>query len=515
MEHASLAPAGNESLKLQAIRGELVRPAIVFAAALLIYLLLAAFIGRFPVTDEVFFKSAGRNWASGAGFGAPELEGALGDVSPPVTKVFFLHPPLYPFAFGIWTRLVGFGPRQCILFDAWIHVFLAALTFVVGWRALASTGRARRWLAMAAAIAVLPIGTAGRPDELAMLFGAIALFLMLAPRIRTIHCVLAGVALGFSLGTSSGAAIANGLVVLTILARRDDGAAQAIRRALLVGAGAISGVAIAVGPLLAAHPGALNQYLTHANFLLNHVVAGSRPWESGPQSTKYYAFLLGTFLAGLLAAILMRTRTAVRVWAVYGVGAVLYLLFLAIFLALRFRYTWFVGPWLLLAALHLTYLLATSPGRGRRAVLPAAILAAGYVSFGVHYLKETIVIATLPAAQRMDAASSRLKAVIPEGATVLTKDLWWFIAERNRTYEPMFSHPRGTIDFVALTGNGSGVPGMPTSLDASTWDASFTNRMVELDNDLPRQPTRLFGRRITNSAYGFGAIVYRLTPQRP
>ncbi len=493
------------------------------ALASLVYLAVAAFVGRFPVTDEVFFKAAGRNWASGRGFGAPELEGALGNVSPPVTEVFFLHPPLYPFAFGIWTRLAGFGARQCILFDAGIHVLLTALIFVLAWRVLAwrafaSVGRGRPWLAMGAAIAVLPIGTAGRPDELAMAFGSICLILLLAPNVRIIHSVLAGVALGFSLGTSSGAAIAAGLVALTLLLQAGDGTiAAAIRRSLFVAAGTAVGVAIAVGPLLAAHPRALNQYLAHASFLFKHVVPTSRPWaDVGPQTVKYYSFLLATFLSGLMAAALAGTRRALRLWASYGAGACLYLIFLGAFLALRYRYTWFIGPWLFVAALHLIYSLAISPGRGRRAILPAALLLAGYVSFAVHFVKETIVIATLPAAQRIDVASSRLKSVIPEGATVLTKDLWWFIAERNRTYEPMFSHPpEGAIDFVALTGNGSGVPGLPTPLDPNAWGASFTNRMVEVANDLPRRPTRFLGVRITNSAYGFGAIVYRLTPERP
>jgi hypothetical protein len=505
-----------ETLTGPSTRAQLFRPATAVAVSCLIYLAIAFLVGRFPVTDEVFFKSAGRQWAAGAGFGAPELRGALGDVQPPVTEVFFLHPPMYPFSFGVWTRIFGFGARQCILFDASVHVLLTALTFGLAWRTFSSLGRARGWLAACAAVAILPLGTAGRPDELATCFSLLAWFLLLAPNLRALHMVSAGVALGFSLGTSSGAAMSTGIVALTILLRAPRGLRGAVRRCVLFAAGTILGITIALGPLLAAHPNALNQYLTHARFLVKRVSILNAWAEARPHATKYYTFLIGTFVAGLLATALIGTRRAWRTWADYGLGASIYLFGLGAFLALRNTYTWFIGPWILLAAVHMTFLLATMPDKRKRAILPAALLVAGYASFAVYFVKETIVVATLPPAQRLDAAAARLRSEIPAGATVLTKDLWWFLGERNTTYEPMFSHPpESAIDYVALSANGSGVPGRAVPLDQNAWSASFTSRMMEVANDLPRQPTRVLGLRITNSAYGFGSVVYRLTPQTP
>jgi hypothetical protein len=217
-------------------------------------------------------------------------------------------------------------------------------------------------------------------------------------------------------------------------------------------------------------------------------------------------------LSGLLAAALGGSRRSWRLWATYGFGASLFLLFLATFLALRATYTWFIGPWLLLAAAHTMCVLARTPGRRMRVVAPALLLVGGYLTFAVHFVKESLVIAKLPPAQRMDAASARLRSLIPAGASVLTKDAWWFIAVRNKTYEPMFSHPPpSSIEYVVLSGNGSGVPGKPVGLDAATWGPSFTDRMVEVANDLPRQPTRVLGVRLTNSAYGYGSVVYRVS----
>ena len=420
----------------RATRAELVRPAMLVGAALVVYLGIAAIIGRFPATDEVFFKSAGRQWAAGAGFGAPELTGALGDVSPPVTEVFFMHPPTYPFLFGVWTRLCGFGPHQCILFDALIHALLAGLTFAVAWRTFASLGGARGWLAAGCAIAILPLGTLARPDEIAMCLSLICWFLLLTPTLRSAHLLLAGLALGVCLGPSTGAAAATGFVALTLLLfkmgtrggfpnppamgsgggpastrrvfKMSDGWLKLVTRGLLMGAGALLGVSISLGPLLAAHPNAPHQYVVHAQFLLKKISILTAWQEARPHATKYYTFLFGTFLSGLLAAALGGSRKAWRVWATYGFGASLFLLFLATFLALRATYTWFIGPWLLLAAAHSMFVLARTSGRRMRVVAPALLLVGGYCTFAVHFVKESVVIAKLPPAQRMDAASALL-----------------------------------------------------------------------------------------------------------
>jgi hypothetical protein len=48
--------------------------------------------GRFAVTDEVYFKAAGRNWAATGQFAAPELKGYRDDIAPHVSDVFFAYP---------------------------------------------------------------------------------------------------------------------------------------------------------------------------------------------------------------------------------------------------------------------------------------------------------------------------------------------------------------------------------------------------------------------------------------
>jgi hypothetical protein len=517
MTEAALGSANGLPRHEGLIHGEISRPVTVVAGACLLYLAVSLLVGRFAVTDEVAFKAAGRQWAAGAGFGAPELKGAAEGASPPVTEVYFLYPPAYPFFFGVWTRLFGFGPRQCMVFDASIHVLLTGLTFALAWRLLASLGHARGWWAVCAAVVVLPIGTVGRPDELAMSFGLLSLLFLLVPKPRAIHLALAGVALGSSLGTSVGAGIAAGCIALTLLIRPLDGLKSTLRRCLLVAVGTILGVSIAIGPLLVAHPGAIEQYLIISRFVSKNHGSIKDAWANAwPQAIKYYTFLVGTLAAGLLAATLAGTREVWRVWASYASGTALYLLFVGAVLAFRTTYTWFIGPWIAVASLHTIALLATTPTKRLRALLPGALLVAAWLSFAVHFVKETLVVMTLPASQGLNAASALLQEAIPPGATVVTSDMWWFIAARNRIYDPMFSHPPTEgIDYVALSGNGSGVPGRAIGLDARIWDPSFISRMVEVENNLPQHPTRVLGLRITNSGYGYGSIVYKVAPQRP
>jgi len=52
---------------------------------LLGYVLFFTFMGRFSPTDEVFFKAAGREWASHGRFAAPELTNC--DLFPPDTQL--------------------------------------------------------------------------------------------------------------------------------------------------------------------------------------------------------------------------------------------------------------------------------------------------------------------------------------------------------------------------------------------------------------------------------------------
>lgn len=144
------------------------RPSVVFVCLIILSFLYCfgeLIPGRFVVTDEVFYKAAGRNWAMTGRFAAPEIVGRLAE-GPPLTEVYFAQPPLYTFLFGVYTKLVGFGPRFCILYDVLIHLLLVWSAVVVG----SIVFRLPRSLAALCGALSLPLGTVGRSDELGIVF---------------------------------------------------------------------------------------------------------------------------------------------------------------------------------------------------------------------------------------------------------------------------------------------------------------------------------------------------------
>ena len=134
---------------------------LILALLSLLYAAVEIVPGRFPVTDEVFFKSAGRNWAATGNFAAPELDGRL-DEGPPLSTIYFAQPPVYTFAFALYTKLVGFGPRRCISFDVLIHLALVWTALLVGLQLFNLPLK----VAMCSAALMLPLGDVGRPDEM-------------------------------------------------------------------------------------------------------------------------------------------------------------------------------------------------------------------------------------------------------------------------------------------------------------------------------------------------------------
>ena len=95
----------------------------LLGSILALYVIAAVLIGHFPLLDVIPFKAAGLHWALSGHFAAPEMRG-FQDLRPPLEDIYFAHLPGYVFVFGLFVKLFGFGPRQCLLYDALIHAWL-------------------------------------------------------------------------------------------------------------------------------------------------------------------------------------------------------------------------------------------------------------------------------------------------------------------------------------------------------------------------------------------------------
>jgi hypothetical protein len=487
----------------------------VVLGAIAAYVILCAALGRFVSVDEVFFKSAGRHWARTGRFAAPELTGFLGNVltdnTPGVEEVWLAQPPGYSFAFGLFVRVFGFGARQCVIFDAVIHGVLVFLTYLL---ARATAPELTPGTACAIAIALLPIGVFGRPDELAMCFGMVALILWGRPAPGLLQSAGAGVMLGLCASTSVGAAAMIGILGLMELLFSRLTFAQKLARVLVGIAFGFAVLALTILPIEIAHPNAYRQYLAHA---AGHLGQGSF-WNALLGHWQYERFhrtlLFGTALIALLSLARRHSRATWNAWCRRWLGPVLAMALLAVFFPDKLYYVWFIGPWMVIAAVASAQdMWPGLPDLGRRAVVAVALCCYGIAI--APFCREIITMATLPASQRLSVNAERLERLIPIGSSVMTGDYWWALADRCRVYDPYFSRlPLEQIEYIVLRGDGSGNPTAVRDLPAYA-RAEIEGAYRAVDNNINTSPVRVLGSTIPNSAQGFGALVLKRLSAQP
>jgi hypothetical protein len=487
----------------------------LLAALSLVYLLGVIVPGRFAVTDEVFFKAAGRNWAATGHFAAPELTGRLSE-GPPLSEIYFAQPPIYTFLFGVYVKLLGFSPRLCIAYDAMIHLVLmwSAMIFArtiyrLGWG----------WAGASGAL-LATLGTAGRPDELGIVFAmwsAIAFRSRLPDRWRV---PLGGALLGLCVCTSLGALLfLSPLVLLELFAARPDSA----RRIADLGVAALAGVAVAaacVAPILIAHPAAYRQLIEHAgeqSSVLSALTGEQRNSSLGFvalwKSMMRYGYNYGLLVAGpLLFAVVCGWLTKFSLRPAYSRILILLASWVVLFIAMpgKYPYFWFPGCLLLIACVALA-----AHGRDSLPTLRGRlVLALGLVLWlaaSAQCLRWGYILWTLPADQKLSVNDVRLREEVPAGRGVMTTDYWWDLADRDHVYDLVFSDPGvRAVDYIVLSGNGSGRAGVPTD-----YKGKYKPGFRPIFDRLNATPPHISHLAISHSGYGFGAYVLKKDPASP
>jgi hypothetical protein len=485
------------------------RPLVFLTILSALYGVLELVPGRFVVTDEVFFKAAGRNWAETGRFAAPEIVGRL-TRGPSLAEVYFAQPPVYTFIFGIYTKVFGFGPRRCMLYDTLIHLLLV-------WTAAGCANCVFKLplnVAVLCGALFLPLGTIGRPDELAIIFalwGAVAL---------RYSAYAGGVMLGLCAATSLSAPIFLGtLVVWEFYRAASARSSTLLRLSATIGAAAAT-VAVCVAPILVNHPNAYQQLFSHASEQSPILAAiTGNGWNGGRtigaatgmllgiwREMMRYGYAYGILIVGLFVFLGIFRMThgkdaSLRFDRVF-VGAILLMLLVVVFPG-KYFYLWFVASWMLIAAVELAARQVTSEAIRRR-YLAAAAGAAMWLVCCIPYIREKTILWTLPVSQSLAANSDQFSSLIPRGAGVVSTAFWWALADRDNVYDSTFSNPTASqIEYIVLSGNGSGKPGVPMNIDARFRIEEFQ----PIYNHLNSLSASVFERSISKSGYGFGAYV--------
>jgi len=493
------------------------RTALAFLLALsLLYCLAELVPGRIPVTDEVFFKAAGRNWANTGRFAAPELKGYFNSpLVPRADDIFFAYPPIYPFLFGVYTKIVGFGPRSCILYDVLIHLLLiwcGALVarFVFG---------ASRGASVFCGALLLPLGTVGRPDELGIVFALCAALALRTEVPLKIGIPIGGALLGLTCATSLGACLFLGTLVGCEVTLRERSYLAKFRNLAIAALIAIVVLAVCVAPILVPHPLAYRQLATStaSQSVLGNANSGGyhssgrsflQLWQEAVWFGYDRALPIVGGLTFLFLCWLLNNNSAAIVYSRF-VLVILSLLLLLVLMPGKYTYLWFQGSWLLIACVALGERVSQSlPAGRRRFLLTAGSLICMIVS--LPYFRWKAILWTLPPDQTLTFNTKIVRDELPKGASVLTTEYWWALADRNPTYDTEFSNPGlDSLDYIAVTGNGTGRPGAPMLPSIANGASQWQN----IDNHLRTSQPSVLGFRLSKSAYGFGPYILKKSNQ--
>lgn len=509
MQIKDLRPKNMESAGHSPLDARLGLRSMVFLLliASLCYGLAELIPGRFAITDDEVYKAAGRNWAMTGKFAAPEAIGLLPTV-PGLEEVYFSYPPLYTFLYGVYTKAVGFGPRRAMAYDALLHIALIWMLF------LAARVMFHLPFAIAAIPALLsiPLGTVGRPDELAIIL-ALGAGIMLNSWVRGWRLLCAGILLGLCAGTSFGVAAFLGLPVLLNACWINRDKVKFLDAFWLAG-GAIFSFAACILPILVNHPDAYRQLTAHIGkqspvlaLMMGHGWAGEDylyEWIYGFHFGYQYAVLsFGLLIFAALGIWLTRSRPS-QINS-HVLLAVVSLVALAVVLPAKYFYTWFAGAWLLVACVALAYdLHKRLDVRGRILVYACGICI--WMVSAAPYLRMKAILWTLPPEQRLSVNVQKIRELIPPDVGVVTLEYWWALADRDRVYDPEFGSPDGkSVQYIVETGNGSGSPGV--AIRPKNDYSSLSLKVIY--NHLNTVPATALGFPISRSSYGFGPYILK------
>jgi hypothetical protein len=510
------------SLYWPVFRGRPLLPLLLFLAA---FFVLEFAYPRFQDQDaEIFLKSAGRNISHGGAFAAPELEG-FDNLNPPLEQIYYAQTPLYPWLFGQLTRATGFGWAVCVGYDALISAVLAFIVYGLA-GAVADTligplsVPRRTALALVPALLTLLFRQVARPDELGMVLGFGNAWWLFLPRtccprwpvVTFVSGMLAGLMFCASVAVFSGF-----LPFLTALwLRRVDDIREIAPS--LAAAGLGGGLALAL-PLFLVDPHFYQYFLQYVQLTLREHndyyegIAGtlSDAWPFYRQ----YVFIAFATLPVLCLGMITLWRTG-RVHETLALFVAPLLGFGVSPWSEKF-YLWFFQPWFLLVAI----VVAADFWWNRRSRLLATVLV-GWLAIWLAIasawpVKDYLVRITLAPEQRLAPNVRKLRELIPMGSGVLATTGWWALGNDRSVYDALYSNIQdlARIEYFVTTGNDTGQPGVWVPPGNPRYNAMVRESFEVISNTLPRTPLRVFGIRITNSAYGFGTVVLRRVPAQP
>lgn len=470
----------------------------------------------YPFPDVFIFKQAGANLAQSGRFAAWDLPGMeQGGV-----HVYASYPPLYPFTYGLWSMVVGFGFRTSILYDCCLQLFrLIGMYWLL--RAFLG-GRLDQRQELLLTLAWLPFALAtsiyDRPDEMATGFGLMSLALLIGGR-GPGRLAAAGVLLGLS-GVSApmGGLVFAALITMAILSGEQGARWKHRVQSLAICGGVSAMVALIIFcPVLLYEPAALGTFLRHCGIAGK---LGREAWGAmltdgrgadfmrflGHTATRKLSYLSSAILMGSLWVYRKRVFEDIPSQRVLVPALVLFSA-LVLYSYQFGQYFWYMA---VLFGVIWAALLMRQQDRRRRAALVVCVwlILPWDLVFATGGLIDAL---TRPPEQSHSAAYERLKSLEISGRVIASPN-HFYILQRLGTQATPFYYVEGPqdSDYMVFPKRGWA---RADQVSCPWWPADTAGQIAAdyevIDDSINRKPLTLLGVRLTGRNYGYGSLVLR------
>jgi len=413
-----------------------------------------------PGTDVFLFKEAGINLATKGRFVASFLPHmAFGDEKP-----FAYYPPLYPFAFGVWSWIVGVGLKQSLLFDSVLTIIRTLLVLFLVLPSFPKSffekeGKVLRWSTGVLLCLISLVSTdRDRPDELALIWGLLLCLTLNSANPGRVKVALSAVLLACVGATSPACGVLFAMITLVWCASQKG----TLKLLSCIGLGAVCVWSLMVMPILLRDSGSgvrfskqagissfpylrnLGELWTFKDLWLSWIFYLEKFWASG---TNYIGGAIGAVAVAIFLLLHHRWRLNGMQKALI-VAPVFYSIMVPFVWTLQPYYLWFAGITLMVGILQLVQI---DSQRAR-----AVVIGSYFVFLSPLWFWESKCVLNaleMPKSERLEEIRSRvLREVGPDTKMAVTHDQYFtFRGVRNIVNVDYWSHEVTRFDYLYIT----------------------------------------------------------------
>ena len=489
---------------------------VLVGLAMVWFFLTVVWPGRFPHTDDGYFKEPAYQLATSGRLVSPAYEGYF-NLNPPLSEVFAAYQPVYVYVCALWFWLFPVSLISSAALDALIHLVLIAVLCRFFVLMIGDRFRARLCFF---GVCILLLGHPGRPDELAMAlaFGGASWLLREDRRDWLLPGLVAGLLFGLCVATSFPVtlltAIWLGCVCLGKLFHRPSRGVFLLRSLYVVFSAIVVPLAILVPYYL--RLGAWQQYssITSSSFfsgLIRSAEIGSwGPYigmlTSGLRSNIWHLPLYIAMLPiSLVLAFYASRRDGSKITALMLLGALFTWVYILVAQPDQYLYFWFAFP----------VLLAISAASGRTPMVHVAVGLLVLVAANGS-IRDGLKLATLPPGQRVLTMVDAVTSTVPQDARILVSDRLYFpLRSRYDRLRSAFAGDAGNIQWaeycVFCTHRLTDDDGVwvPRTMQKRGVAQALKEDFVVVYSNLARTKPNVVGVPIGGQPVGYGVVIYK------